>query len=76
MRMQWLPSFTWTASFPAFPAAIMCDYLYPLAVKKGDRIAQLVLERIYTLPVAEVEVSDRVGDLSSLTDRHMRTHAF
>ena len=29
-----------------------CDY----KVKKGDRIAQLILERIYTLPLVEVQV--------------------
>ena len=38
-----------------------CDY----KVKKGDRIAQLILERIYTPPLVEVQVSFTIIILSS-----------
>ena len=38
-----------------------CDY----KVKKGDRIAQLILERIYTPPLVEVQVLFTIIILSS-----------
>jgi len=38
-------------------SCLLCTYFYCVAVSKGDRIAQLILERIYIPELQEVKVS-------------------